>query len=99
MAAGGTQDVVARKLADLVAKSLGQEIIVENKVGASTGACVACRHGRLVGEGVFEGCLERTVRVLSIVLQQKHAFGNALRNPFVGKPEPAFSICEIKPDL
>jgi tripartite-type tricarboxylate transporter receptor subunit TctC len=31
--AGGPTDTVCRKLADLVGKSLGQEIIVENKVG------------------------------------------------------------------
>jgi tripartite-type tricarboxylate transporter receptor subunit TctC len=33
-AAGGPTDVACRKLADLAAKDLGQEIIVENKVGA-----------------------------------------------------------------
>lgn len=39
--AGGTSDVVPRMLADLVGKALGQEIIVENKVGA--GGAVAAR--------------------------------------------------------
>lgn len=32
--AGGPTDIVSRKLADLVGKSLGQEIIIENKPGA-----------------------------------------------------------------
>jgi tripartite-type tricarboxylate transporter receptor subunit TctC len=34
MGAGGATDVVCRKLGDLVGKSLGQEIIIENKPGA-----------------------------------------------------------------
>jgi len=37
MAAGGATDVILRKLADSVGKSLGQEIIVENKPGAGGG--------------------------------------------------------------
>ena len=32
--AGGTTDVVARAVADLVSKKLGQPVIIENKPGA-----------------------------------------------------------------
>ncbi len=34
LAAGGATDVVSRKMADLVGKALGQEIVIDNKIGA-----------------------------------------------------------------
>jgi len=64
MGAGGITDVVARKAADLAGKSLGQEIIIENKVGGG-GLVGASFLANSKPDGYTLGSLASSVFVIS----------------------------------
>ena len=64
LGAGGITDVVSRKLVDLAGKSLGQEIIVENKIGGG-GLLAASFLANSKPDGYTIGILTSATHVIS----------------------------------
>ncbi len=72
-AAGGPTDICARKLADLVGKDLGQEVLAENKIGA--GGVVGARFVAFSKpDGYTIGSLASSAVVIQPHLMQKMDF-------------------------